>query len=118
MDPELRTWLTETMYVKLVTAVASDGTKTYGAATGYDCRTEPHSDIVGAEISGLQTTAGRGGELLRTQHRIFTEQNVPPDARIWLFGDSTSDATKARRIARIDTRRDELGAVDHYEIFV
>ncbi len=112
MDRQLRKWLTETAYYKATTAITSAGVETFGAAVSFTCRTEYQRVIHGPMFMP------RGGEDEEFMHLIFTETNVPDDARIWLPGDSTSNDALARKIRRKETVRDELGAVSHYEIYI
>lgn len=112
MDIQLQRWLTETAYYKTPTSVSSTGTETLGAATSFLCRTELQEVIHGPNF------IPRAGNDVEWMHLIFTLTAIPRNARIWLPGDSTSNASLARQIRRAETVRDEMGVISHYEIYV
>lgn len=78
--------LTDTVSYKAPSGVSSSGDLTYGSTQTAVARVEPYSKIVTVV----------GGEQRMTTHRIMTQVAIPLDARIWIPGDTVTDA-KARR---------------------
>lgn len=112
MDKQLQKWLTETAYYSTAASITATGVVTYNAPVAFLCRTELQEVMHGPMFMP------RAGEDVEWMHLLFTLTDVPRDARVWLPGDSTSDATKNKMIRRKETVRDEEGAVGHYEIYV
>lgn len=112
MDVQLRRWLTETAYYKAATAISSAGVETFGSAVAFLCRTELRSNLHGPMFMP------RGGEDVEWMHLLFTVTAIDYTSRIWLPGADTSDNSEAKKIRNIETVRDDLGAVGHYEIYI
>lgn len=109
IDVQIKAQLLQTVGIKhLSTSINGYGTKTYGTASTIYARVEEEVTLV--------TTAD--GEEKKTSHHIITEDVIVETDRLWLNGDSTSDATKARVPLAIRKARNEDGTVSHYETYV
>ncbi len=109
MDPQIKATLTATIYVASATGADVYGQPTWGT---------PAARLVCVERSD-KILPGPNGEQLRTSHLIITDTAIGTMDRIWLTGDSSSDATKARRPMAVDPIPDELSAnTSHWEVYV
>jgi hypothetical protein len=109
MDAQLRRQLRQTISIALPSGTTTRyGEVNLGAITTMPARVE--------ELD--QELIDEDGEVRRTSHRIITEGALRLDARVWLPGVASSDATAARRPMRVLTAIDERGAVDHYVTLV
>lgn len=108
MDPQLRAQLRQTIYIKARAAVDNYGQSTYGSASSAAARVEEERRRV----------ERRDGTFVETTHRIYTETAIAHEDRVWLPGDSASDATLAREPQEVHKIVDELGSVHHYEVVV
>lgn len=107
-DPQLRKQFAQTISVAAPTGVGNDGELSYAAPVDIVARVEP-LDRSRELARGTQSTS---------THRIYTETHIKMDHRVWLPGDSSADATLARRPKYVLELVDELGNLDHYEIEV
>lgn len=110
MDPQITAGMDETIYVAAATTTRdSQGQPTWGAAAARSVSVEPSTRIV----------PGAGGEEIQTSHLIFTNTAIGKMDRIWMPGDSSADATKARRPLLIEPIPGEDSSVtDHWEVYV
>lgn len=79
--------LTDTVTYKVPTGVDGNGDPTYGAAATVKARVE----------YGTKTVINAGGTERQCEAVIVTEAEFPHDARIWLPGENTADASAAHR---------------------
>lgn len=109
MDYELRSMLGVTISYAAASSVSATGQVTWAAATTAAAYIEPSTRIL----------EQADGTKVATSHMIVTEAAITTAMRVWMPGDSASDATKARRPLRVDTFYDVDGAtLDHYEVWV
>jgi hypothetical protein len=106
MDPQLKAQLRQTIGVAARSSVDSYGQATFGAASNVAARVEEERRRI----------ERRDGTFVESTHRIYTETAITYESRIWLPGDSTSDATLAREPQQVHSIVDELGTVHHYEV--
>ncbi len=109
MDPQIVATMNQTIYVASATGADAYGQPTWGAAASRLVTVEPSNRIV----------PGPQGEQLQTSTLILTDAAIGIMDRVWLPGDSASDATKARRIMLVDVIPDELSATtSHWEVYL
>lgn len=105
-DPQLRKQFAQTISVAAPTGVGNDGELSYAAPITAAARVEPLD----------RTRELERGTQAGSTHRIYTETQIKMDHRVWLPGDSSADATLARRPKFILELVDEFGNLDHYEV--
>jgi len=108
MDPQLKAQCAQTIYVAAPSSTSNYGDQTYGSPTAVSARVE----FEDREVTNAS------GEMLRTDTLLITEDAITLDSRIWLPGVDESDATLARRAAKVIKLVDEKGALDHYETYL
>jgi hypothetical protein len=111
MHPSLRRWLTETASYATVTSVSSAGDPVYGAPISFVCRSEFEVQFHGPMF------VPRQGEEQELFTRLFSEIEIPLDARVWFPGTNTSDAAQSNKVKRRAVIRTDTGAVSHYETY-
>lgn len=116
LDPALTALLTDTVSIASVASVSSSGQPTFGAATAYSARVEEDPKL-------LEQADQRNGArtVIQTTHAIYLDSTREPlcGDRLWLPGDSSSDATLAREVRQV-VRLPGLtsGSTSHYEVRV
>lgn len=108
MDPILKKQLQQTIYVSTLTSRNAAGTGTWGVPASRAAKVQKET----RQIRLLS------GEEVTTSHLIFVEDEIAADSRIWLPGDDSNDATKARRVYEVEPIIDVKGNTAHYEISV
>lgn len=108
MDVQLKAQCLQTVNIKARSSVDGWGTRVDGSAVPLAARVEFKVTLV----------MGADGEQKTTSHHIVTESEILLTDRLWLDGDSTSDATKARIPLSIGRAINEDGTVSHYETYV
>jgi hypothetical protein len=108
MDPQLRKTLQQIINVATVSSVDAFGQATYGTPVAMQCRLEDMTD----------DGDNPDREQITTRKRIVVEQQVNKTDRVWLPGDSPTDATLGRQPYQVQSVPDELGRIDHYELIV
>lgn len=114
MDPVLKAQCLQTVNIQFPTATAPDayGQLTAGTATAFLCRVEP--DDRSEERFSI-------GSELRSEYCILIDETctgLTLDCLFFLPGISSSSATFARRPQKIQQFVDELGSLDHWEVYV
>lgn len=108
MDNQLRRQLRQTISVASPTGVSTSGDFTYGTATTRAARVETHDrEVLIAD-----------GEFSRSNTLVIVEAEIGINDRIWLPGVSSSLSDEARKPMRVMKFIDELGAVDHFEVWL
>lgn len=108
VDPQLKKQFAQSISLASPTGVGNDGELSYAAPTSVAARVEPLD----------KTRELERGTQSGSTHRIYTETQIKMDFRVWLPGDSSADATLARRPKYILELVDEFGNLDHYEVDV
>ena len=108
MHAQIKSKLAFTIYTASPASVDGTGKIVYGTAASRAAWVERESRIVDM----------RDGTKRQTTHLIIVESSIGDTDRIWLPGDGSTDATKARVPAQVLAPLDATGAVDHYEVRV
>lgn len=101
--------LTESVYLASVSSVDGRGRATYG---------KPRKTPARVERIDLTAIAGPGGEDAQVDTVVFLELEPLISDRIWLPGESHLDATKARRIMRVERATTLDGQTSHFRAFI
>ena len=104
MDPQLKGQLRETISVASATGVDAAGDLSYGAPATRSARV----------VNVRDTVEKKDGTVLQTNIAIITETAIALTDRVWLPGDSSADATLARRPEYVEKAVDEFGRLDFY----
>lgn len=105
MKPALKKLLRQSISVATLSSRNAAGDPTYGTPATVSAWVERENKVIHSSV----------GEERVTTHIIITEDAITETDRIWLPGDSSADATLARRPAIVDAILDELTQVTHYE---
>ena len=98
----------KTITVAGISAVDNHGDPTFSAQTTLVARIELTDELI----------VGPDGNEARANHTIATETAIKYTDRIWLPGDSTGDATAAKRPLRITYANIPNSSDGFYEVFV
>jgi len=97
-------WLTSTITVATQSGVDSYGDPTFATAATMSARVETKQRII----------VGTNGDEYQSNHVVCTASAIPLNARVWLPGDTTSDANQARRPIMVEAASDKAGATSVY----
>lgn len=100
--------MTDTVYYATESSLDSRGSVTYGATTSTTARVE----------ASTETVTGADGLQRQATHRIFSESEIPLRARVWVPGDDSTDATKARYPIRTGKASFPDGSDTAYETYL
>jgi len=104
MDPQLKNQLRETINVASANGVDAAGDLSYAAPASRSARV----------VNVRDTVEKKDGTMLQTNVAIITEAAINLTDRVWLPGDSSADATLARRPEYVEKAVDEFGNLDFY----
>ena len=100
--------LTDTVTVAARSGVSGAGDPTYGSQTTVTARVEHGSKLVKAS----------DGREIQAEHTVLTTTAVGLQDRLWLPGDDTGDATKARLPVANKIASTPTGALTIYETYL
>jgi hypothetical protein len=105
MDPQLKAQLRQVIHVASLTSVSAAGDPSFGAAVAVNARVE----------DDVSNKYGSDEVERESRKRIVTESAIRLTDRVWMPGDSETDATLGRTPMSVQELPDELGVIDHYE---
>jgi len=108
VDPQLRKTCRQRIWVAQLSAVDSFGDPSFGSPQPFMARVEDDQE----------TEDRPEGEERLSRKRIVTEEQIRITDRVWLPGDSPTEATLARTPRSVQELPDERGVIDHYETIV
>lgn len=108
MDPQLKKTCRQQIWVSQLTSRDQYGDPSFGPAQPLMARVEDDTET-SDQTDGTET---------RSRKRIVTEDRINLTDRIWLPGDSPTDASSGRVPFSVQELPDELGRIDHYETIV
>lgn len=108
MDPQLREMMKQSIHLASPLSASNSGVITY---------TSPAPKLARVEEERRVVQVAPGQEVMST-HRIFVDDLVNPDDRVWLPGVDETDSTLARQVLQVHPIPDEHGFIHHYEVVV
>ena len=104
----IESWMVDTIYVASSSgSLDGYGKPSYATARAVSCRVEGNSRVIPGEQNEQQAN-----------HRIATLDEIKSDDKIWLPGDSTSDASLSKRPILITTATVKDGSQRLWEVFL
>jgi len=113
MDPQLVKQLRETISIATASGVDAAGDASFNAPSTLSARV-----VNITETSELGRLAGSDGTIPKSAIAIITQTEIPMNARVWLPGLSSADATLARNPHYVEKAIDEFGNLDFYRTIV
>lgn len=113
MDAQLKRQLNQTISVATLSSTDVYGKITWSTPTSVSARVELLDESTYRSYFG-----GAPLSEYKTRHVIITENAIDETSHVWLPGDSSADATLARRPFQVLECIAEDGSVHHYETIV
>lgn len=101
--------LFDSVMIATATTASVRGQASYGAPTAVTARVER------IDLTAILGPAGEEGQVDTV---LFTEAPLRLSDRVWLPGESSADATKARKVMRVEKVHTIDGQLSHYRSYV